>query len=197
SDGTLTEATEAQLCADLRDLGLIGADLSARLGEKAGRRQALTILDEVEALFGPSRALYLQREALYRALGHDAEAAEAGRRAKHEELTPRTAWDHYAVGRTLLQAGDLAGAARELQQAVELQPGDFWPNFYRGVCAYRRERYPEALTAFSVCVALAPGNAECYYNRALVLAAQDRTEPAVRDYGKALEYDPHLAAAAL
>jgi peptide/nickel transport system permease protein len=31
-----------------------------------------------------------------------------------------------------------------------------WPNFYHGLCAYRRGRYADAVTAFSVCIGAAP-----------------------------------------
>src|SRR5262249_30854507 len=129
------------------------------------------------------------------ALGLGDVARAAARRAA--ELPPRTAWEHYALGRFFLRSGNLALAAAELQRALELRPQDFWPNFYQGLCAYRLRRYGDAVTAFCVCVALAPGEAECYFNRALARAALGSTGLALQDYDRALQLDPALAAAAL
>ena len=74
----------------------------------------------------------------------------------------RTAWGHYALGRALLRAGDLEGAAAELERAVRLRPQGLWPNFYQGLCAYRRGRYADAALAYSVCVGAAPESAGCF-----------------------------------
>src|SRR5262249_1929295 len=122
-------------------------------------------------------------------------ARRAAERAS--EMAPRTAWEHYAVGRFLLRSGELAPAARALERSLELQPQGFWPNFYQGTCAYRLRRYEDALNALCVCVALAPERAECFHNRALAHAALGHTDCALHDYGRALELDPGLAAAAL
>ena len=53
------------------------------------------------------------------------------------------------------------------------------------------------MTAFTVCVALAPDSAACYYNRGLAHAARGDAAAALRDYDRALQLDPRLAAAAL
>src|SRR5262245_35742653 len=102
------------------------------------------------------------------------------------EPPPKTAWEHYALGRWCLQQDRLDQAAGLLDRAVELQPHNLWPNFYRGVCAYRRHQYQDALVCFQVCVALASGKAECYYNRGLAQVALKRPEEASKSYTKAL-----------
>jgi tetratricopeptide (TPR) repeat protein len=109
----------------------------------------------------------------------------------------RASWEHVARARSLLRSGSLAQAAEELDRAVELRPHDFWANFYRGVCAYRRKAYPEALHSFGVAVALAPASAECSYNRALAHAALGQNARALGDYDRALELSPRFGAAAL
>jgi eukaryotic-like serine/threonine-protein kinase len=191
--GELTNATEQQIQSDLLDLGLVWADLDAH--QEGGPRQALEILAEIEALFGPSTVLCRQRQTYATALGQLDLAAQAGRRAA--ELVPRTAWEHYALGRSLLQAGDLKGASAALQRALDLRPQEFWSNFYYGVCAHRRERPGDAFAAFSVCLALAPESAECHYNRAVALADLGKIERALRGYDRALALDPTMGAAAL
>jgi tetratricopeptide (TPR) repeat protein len=155
----------------------------------------LQVLAQVEELFGPSNALCRQRQELARALGLNDVAEQAGKQAA--ELPPHTVWDHYTLGRRLLQAGDLDPALESLRRAVDLQPHSFWPNWYLGLAAHRRERFAEAFAAFGVCVALAPDDAGSHYNRALVLAAQDKKWRALRGYSRALELNPGMAAAAL
>jgi tetratricopeptide (TPR) repeat protein len=97
----------------------------------------------------------------------------------------------------LLRAGAFEQAAAELQRAVDLDPRDFWSNFYEGLCAYRLGRFDEAVAAFRCCIALAPETVECYYNRALAESAAGRPTRAFRDYTRALELDPGLTDAAL
>ncbi len=173
---------QEQIRTDLHDLALLWVGLldhTTGADAEATRRQGLTVLDEAEQLFGPSAALQYER----------------GRRgsAPAEPLPPRTAWDHYALGRVLLRDGKTAETAGELQEAVDLQPQGFWPNFYEGACAYRGGRCAEAEAAFRVCTALAPQCAFCYYNHGLALAALDRPSRARADYDRAITLDPNLA----
>jgi tetratricopeptide (TPR) repeat protein len=147
-----------ELRTDLLDVAVIGASLRVRLappdGEAEARREAVRILDEAGALFGPSPALEQERAAL------EGEAPP-------DRAEPRTAWEHVTVGRTLLQAGRAEDAARHFASAIDRAPGRFWPHFYLGLCAYRLGRSEEAVREFSVCAALSPDTAACYYNRAL------------------------------
>jgi tetratricopeptide (TPR) repeat protein len=182
----LEAETEEQLRRDLLDAAVLWAHCRARLapasGEAGARREVLEILDEAETLFGPSPVLARERQVLGRPTG-DPPAA------------PRTAWEHATVGRWLLLEGDVAGAAEAFDRAVELCPHDFWPWYGKGACAYRRQLYAEAVTAFTVCVALNPDSAACYHNRGLARAAAGDTSGALRDSERALRLDPRLAAA--
>ena len=196
---SLSPEAERRVRYDLLDLAIIGADLHARDApperSSDARRESLHRLDEAEALLGPSPALDRQRQGLAEALGLTELARTAARRAA--EQTPRTAWEHYTLGRSLQQAGDLPGALSELEQAAELQPDGFWPHFALASCAHHLGRYEDAVHALGVCLALAPGNAECYYNRALAFSALGRDNQSLRDYDRALRHDPGLAPAAL
>jgi len=127
------------------------------------------VLDEAEGLFGPSRVLVGQRQLCLEALGRVGEAAAL--RAQAEALAPRSAWEHSALGRSLLHKGEVSAAVREFRRAMELRPQDFWPQFYEGVCAYRLGDHATAAAAFRTCVALVPDRAECFCNRGLALAA--------------------------
>jgi serine/threonine protein kinase len=183
-----------QIQNDLLDLAILWTDLSVRLAtakeETAARREALEVLQRAESMFGPSPVLLQERRIHIRALGLPAKADQAA-------LVPRTAWEHYALGRSLLRAGQPAQAAPYFIRAVELQPRGLWPNYYRGVCAHQLGRHQEAVMAFSACIAVAPENAGLWFNRAVALAAQGYGAEALRDYDQALRLDAALAPAAL
>jgi eukaryotic-like serine/threonine-protein kinase len=183
-----------QVQRDLLDLAIIGTDLRARLAAsddiEAARRQALTVLDEAETLLGRHPVLDWERQAIGQWL-------DLPRAAEDASPTPRTAWEHFALGRLLLRSQKPAEAFRHLERAVELQPHDLWSNFFLGICAYRLEKGEEAILAFTACVTLAPENAICYYNRALAYTALKRSGRALMDYNTALRLDPTLGIAAL
>ena len=194
TDG-LVLAVKERLETDLLELVLIWADLHVRLAPEgvardASRGAALSVLNEAKAAFGPRPALDRERHNLAKCLG----LALLGEDAPPP---PSTAWEHDDLGRSYLRDGKFAAAAEEFRLAVDLRPQDFWPNFYRGVCNYRRNRFVDALASFHVCVALAPESAECLVNRALVLERLGRVDEAVRDNSRALALDRHLVAAYL
>jgi serine/threonine protein kinase len=107
-----------QVRNDLLDLALLWIDLRVRLagpGEvRAARQEALEVLAQAEALFGASCVLEYERRAQAAALG-------LGPPGQKAVPPPRTAWEHYALGRARLRAGDRASAAADLQRAAALQ----------------------------------------------------------------------------
>jgi serine/threonine protein kinase/tetratricopeptide (TPR) repeat protein len=188
---------EETIRTDLLDIITVWADLRVRLAPApeaaTARGEALAQLDEAAAVLGSGPALERLRRALGKALGRTA-ASGATPTASQE---PRTAWEHCDLGCAYLREGEHALAARQFQQAVDLQPRDFWPNFYQGLCSYRLGRCDDALAAFRVCIALAQDPAECYFNRALTYEALGRHEQALLDYTRALCCDDRLTGAAL
>ncbi len=178
---------------DRLDLALLLADAEcwAAPGDPAAARRAVAVLDEATRSDGPRPALDLARAAHLRRLGEP--TGEAVRRAA---ATPcQTAWDHLAVGRTLLADGDAAAASPHLDRAAELDPGSVWANYYAGVCRRRSGDPAGALAAFAACVALAPDRAWCVHNRGLAYLELGSVEAAVADFDRALALDPGLGAA--
>jgi tetratricopeptide (TPR) repeat protein len=190
---------EEQVRTDLLDLAVLWADLHVRLApsdqEGVAREAALAVLAEAEGRFGPSCVLYQERGRHARALGRAEEARAAERDGAARP--PRSAWEHHALGRAYLQAGDLHRAAEQIDRSLELRPDNLWPNFDRGHCAFRLGQYEDAVTSFSICTALAPRSAWCYYSRGLAYAKLGRPERARRDSDRARALDPGFAAAAL
>lgn len=176
---------------DLQEIAIFAAILRTRVSANSdseiGRRDASLLLDEAEVLFGRSAILNYERSA--RRLISGTLATPEQRQGRAEPPAPRSTWEHCALGRAMLAAGDLPHAAEELQAALKLDPADRWANFYFGLYAYRAQRYEDSIAAFSVCIGSAPSIAGCYYNRALAYAAMGRAEQALLDYDRALQLD--------
>ena len=195
SAASLDPQLASRLRDDLIDLAVIGTNLRVSLESDArksddARRAALEVLDDAEAVVGATHVLFRARQMHANALGNSTMAQQAARNAS--QVPPRTAWEHDAVGRILLAAGDLAAAEAAFERALALEPQSLWPNFHQGVCAFRLCRYQDAVNAFRVCIALAPNQAECFYNRALAHTALNHTTEASRDYARAFSLAPTL-----
>jgi serine/threonine protein kinase/Flp pilus assembly protein TadD len=190
---------ELQCRADLLDLAILAAHLGVRgaapAESRAAAEEALALLAEAESVFGPSCVLCRERERYARALGQTGLAEACARQAA--ALAPRGAWEHTALGRARLRAGDVRGAAEEIDRALREEPQALWPNFYKGCCALRLGDPAEAMAAFSACVVLAPDSAWCRHNRGLAYLELGRLDAAVADFDQALALDPALGAAAL
>ena len=184
---------EHTIRTDLLDIITVLADLRLRLAPAAEagmvRDEALAQLDEAAAVLRPGPALERLRRAPKR--------TEASATAATSLPQPRTAWEHCDLGCAYLREGEHALAAQQFQHAVDLQPRDFWPNFYQGLCACKLGRFEDAVTAFRVCISLAENPAECYFNRALAYEALGRTDRALLDYTRVLRCDQGLTGAAL
>lgn len=188
---------DAQLESDVKDIAIFAAMLSARTAEGASAEQAglidaIYLIDEAEATFGASAVLEYERRRCRVALGLPAQDVQ------RPGVAALSAWEHCALGRARLEAGDLRGAAEELAAARAIEPGGLWANYYYGLCAYRLGKYEEAVTALSVCIGAEPDFADCFYNRGLAYAALGRQQDAIQDYRRALTLEPdHPAKAAI
>jgi tetratricopeptide (TPR) repeat protein len=80
--------------------------------------------------------------------------------------------------------------------ALDLQPENLWPHFYKGQCAFELGDHREAVASFSLCIGLAPKSARCYYNRGRSYAACGQAERALHDFDRALQLEPALTIAA-
>ena len=173
---------------DLQDIALFAADLELHRSNNndpsVAQRESMKWIDEAEALLGPSSVLSYERQR----------RQSFGLPSDSERTTPpATARANYALGRAYLAAGDAAGAEAYLVQAVALEPGGPWPNFYLGLCAYQLGKYQEAVAAFSVCIGRSPNTAVYYYNRSQACAALGDSKRARLDYDRAIGIDPTIA----
>ncbi len=176
---------DEQLRHDLLELAAFYARLEFRRETAASnpgsQKQASKILDEAQAICGRSVILELAGRDIQR-------VPSSGERPSAEKLPEaNNAWEHYALGRWLMQRQLLDEAERHFAAAVALRPDDFWAWYQSARCNFELGRADDALAAAKVCVALAPDRAECYYNRALCYAALHRDQEALADFDRALK----------
>jgi serine/threonine protein kinase/tetratricopeptide (TPR) repeat protein len=187
-------AVDDRTRTDLIDLIVLWSELRGRFAPEAeaadAKREALRVLAEAEALLGKSAALERQRREFSVELGLE-------RPGSAPEFEPRSAHEHFELGKSYMRSGELARALQQFHRGAALRPQDFWLNFYEGMCAYRLHHYEDALSAFRVAIALSPESAECYYNRGLADQSLGRLDLALADYDRALELNEVFADAAL
>lgn len=175
------QAATVRVRTDLLEVAAVLADLRLNLASpedrESVRREVRSLLDEAEALCGPSLALDMRR-------GPGVVASKVAKGG-----AARSAFESYDLGRYLLRSGRVSEAFDEFRKALEDRPQDFWSNFYQGLCAYRLTRFDEAVSAFRACLALAPGSGTCSYNRAIAYQALGRLDRAEADYARALTLD--------
>ncbi len=184
---------QRQIRIDFLELAAVWAEVATHSGpgpdRKAGLREAVRILEEARTQFGNGPALTRDLEKYIRALA-------GTNRPPTAPPTPHSAWEHYDLGRSYLRSGNHRLAEDEFRRSVELEPGEFWPYFFWGVCAFHGGHFQDAVTALSASVALSP-QPECYYNRAQAYQALGASDRAYSDYSRALEIMPNFANAAL
>lgn len=211
--GPLEMQVEETMKNDLLDLAICLADFRVRLckGDDANamRHTALKDLQDAEATFGPSAAIFHERRRYANDLGLTDLAMEAERQVATAKL--QTAWDQFTVGRGLMRAGKYEEASKHLALAQKqsdkagkellpffmMKPQRFWTNFCLGVCANKLAKYEDAVVAFSVGIGQFPQYPECYVQRGIAHAALGNYDRAHADYSYALELQPEHAEAYL
>jgi len=105
------------------------------------------------------------------------------------------AWNNRAVSRVRL--GDLNGAVRDYNRAIELSPSDGELYFNRGNALVAAGQYREALVDFDRAVYLTPNYAPAIFNRGTAYALAGNGDAARRDWQAAiqLEGDPYVKSA--
>jgi tetratricopeptide (TPR) repeat protein len=176
---------------DLFDLVILWSRLLIQLAPQTGvadaRREALLLLAETERDLGPSAALCLERAVVAESIGLVSEASLARQRAAKTFIA--SAWEHAALGRYYL-GRDPTRAHIEFERAVELDPHDYWAQLSLGRCAMGLGRLEDSVIAFSVCIALEPGNSLGYFHRGLAHVKLKHRDQALKDLDRALALDP-------
>ncbi len=198
------EAAEAlpQLTQDVRassqDLAILWSDF--RVGRAAtdqknrAREEALNKLAEMEKHFGPNIVLDHEQLEHARALGKQDLVRRLEQHVnKHE---PKSFWEHFALGRYWFRAGKPEEASRHLQQAIDIEPMQFFPHFFQGLCHYRQKQFHDAVNEYTFCLGRLPfPPAEIYFHRGLAEVALKQPHRAEKDFDRAIKIDPNHASA--
>jgi len=189
----------ARLAEEARDLLLLLAGARARQArwDRQALTDALALLDRAEAIpdVPPCQALWVDRATYLQHLGEAVKAAAARDRAR--TVPASTAHDHYLLAMAHVREQKYARAVAQLDEAVRLNPRDYWSWMQRGLCHQELGDAALAISDFATCVGLRPDFPWGYYNRAVALTAAGKRREAVADYARALELDPQLLAARL
>jgi serine/threonine protein kinase len=192
ADSAAPETTlERTLREDFFDLALWWGEVQIRRAAPedaaTARARAIELLDEVGIRYGATAALVVERGRLRGERPHP----DVGMIANG---TPGS-WEHWSLGRALMNAGELDRAyavlrtAESVQEEIQRrnplnrQTADFWATFYRGLCEYRRGRYTEAAFAFLQ----APATPERHYFVGLTRMALKQYDGALEDLNRAVK----------
>jgi tetratricopeptide (TPR) repeat protein len=160
------------------------------LADAEGRqdaRKAIAILDMAAKLFQPTQALHLRRAHLLQRI-HD-EAGARRERAAALSLSPRSAIDYFLLGDWYFQHGKLAEAADKFQQAFQMEPADFWSQYYLAVCLLDLKRPAEAAAGLTKCLERKADFSRAYLLRGRAYAELNQAEAADRDFTAALKLE--------
>jgi len=133
-------------------------------------------------------------EAFYNA-GNYLAAADAFTEEIHDHPRSAAAWNNRAVARVRL--GDLDGAIRDYNRAVELAPSDAEIYFNRGNALLTAGQYQNAIIDYDRAIRINPVYSRALYNRGTAYLLAGQAEPARRDWQSAvaLEADPYTKSA--
>lgn len=167
-------------------LGL-AAKRRAEDGRQAKRR-ALQVLDRLEAVQGPSHALWHLRKRFHLDLGNNAEADRADQGM--DENPPRTALDYYllgSVGLQLLRQPDKAQVFYE--EALRLDPSHYGARLGQYLAAKELKDVQQQLIALTACLALR-ADPDRFHDRGIAYLADKKFDDAEADFTQALSRDP-------
>jgi arylsulfatase A-like enzyme len=160
----------------------------------AGRPElADAISDSVVTARPDLMATQLCRADLLGRMGRDAECIEHYEAViEHGTTEPSVFYD---CGTSRATIGDLDGALRDFDRALELDPGYAQAHVNRGVILSQQGDVAGALASFDRAVAADPGLANAWSNRGQLRAAQGDVTGALEDFGRAITADPRFVPA--
>ncbi len=155
---------------------------------EAAAKRSLERLQQAYQLGLTNRPGLLLKADLLATLGQDAEAKET--LAEAESLPAKTRLDHYLLGDRARRTRQFSAAILHLQDALRVDPDDFWSLNLLGVCHQAHGESAAAAAHFTACIARRPNVVWPYLSRAIAFAGQKQFENAHRDFTRALELSP-------
>jgi tetratricopeptide (TPR) repeat protein len=160
-----------------------------KLSAAEAARQGLAYLDKAEAAWGPTRAFYSFRAACRWPLGKR-EAARADRTLARN-TPPASAFDHYLLGQAARAARNKAGAIKEYEAALRLEPTHYWSLMCLGIClcdqGEQGQDFAAAAAVFTGCILKRPEHGAAWYIRGVAHWRLRQYDKAIADYSRAIE----------
>ncbi|WP_413160868.1 tetratricopeptide repeat protein [Capilliphycus salinus ALCB114379] len=97
----------------------------------------------------------------------------------------------------LIESGDYQQAISNLNEAVNLNPGQIEAYLNRGVAYSELNSHASAIANYDKAIELAPNNADAYYYRADEYLQAGNAPKALADYNKAIQLNPNYSQAYL
>ena len=195
-----------EVAEDTRELLLLLAFTRVELapGDRNAAATALELIRRAESIGGlePSRALSLEKARYLQLTGETDEAVRTRESAARMPVV--TARDHYLLALALVQSADHQGAVKLLDQAIELEPRNYWILIQRGICQTElglkfndRKKLDDARDDFLLCGTIWPDYPLSYFNLGCVKGLLGDADGAMKAYQQALKRDPEFAIARL
>ena len=148
---------------------------------------ALVQLDELVDLFGTTPDLVAERALIVGLDGRPHEGIELARAAL--ETSPDSAPLHTALARLLFAVGDAAAGAKEVDRALELEPGDPTPLRVRAEFRTATGDLEAARADCERYLELRPNDPTMHFTLGVVSSQQGRLDEAIAAYRRAAELD--------
>ncbi len=161
----------------------------------AAAKRSLERIQQAESFGLSSRPVGFLKADLFATLGQ----AEAAQRtlAAAEKLPAETRLDHYWLAERARQLRQFPQAIRHLQNALRVDPDDFWSLNLMAVCHLNQGQADAAAANFTACIARRPNLFWPYLTRALAFADIGQFENAQLDLARAQELSPRAYAVPL
>jgi serine/threonine protein kinase/tetratricopeptide (TPR) repeat protein len=177
----LSPAEQDQLAEKVAGMLLTWADAEQQWAKgeppdqkRAGLALAMRLTDQAAACLGDADnlAVWGHRAALAGELGREDHEVVA---AKAEHLKPRTAEDHFFLGRALTRQRDYKNAVVQLTEATRQDPKHYWAWNNLGSCYLDLGDVREAVACYGACAGMADDPATAFfahYHRGLAFLKQ-------------------------
>jgi eukaryotic-like serine/threonine-protein kinase len=144
--------------------------------------ESLRFLERAGRLRPPTMAYHLRR-ADYLSKTGDVAAAQREQQAA-DAAPPTTALDYFLLGQEQYKRGDLLGANRHCEKALQLDPGHFWARCLSSICYLRLQRPTVAKVSLTFCIEREPEDPWLYiwrgsasYQLAAIAGEQLKNQP--------------------
>jgi tetratricopeptide (TPR) repeat protein len=134
-----------------------------------------------------------RKETLKKLNSLDARFKGYEQRLKNTTKISRLSYLYFYRGVVKSDLEDNAGALKDCDKAIELNPNEARAYVNRGLVKSDLGRKKEALVDYDKAIELNPNEARAYFNRGIVKSDLGRKKEALADYDKAIELNPNEA----